>query len=87
VNLLSAGRRQRNGARSTVVGRAVRVASASYNPSTQQVSLTLGATVRTNQMFQLKVVGGSGGITDQSGTPLNSPSQGAAGGDFVYDIN
>jgi hypothetical protein len=87
VNLLSPGHRTKQGLRKTSVGRAIGIASATYDPSTQKVSLTLGTPLRTNQKFQLRVSGGTGAIADQAGNPLNSPSKGSPGGDFVYNMN
>jgi hypothetical protein len=87
LNLLSMGRRQRTGTRPTGVGRALAISSASYDASTNQATLTLRAPLRTNQLFQLRVVSGSAGITDASGNALNSPSGGTAANDFIYDIN
>jgi hypothetical protein len=71
----------------TSLGRAVGVTAATYDPTTQSVTLALRTPVRSNQKFQLRVSGAAGGITDAAGSALNSTAQGAAGSDFVYNLN
>jgi hypothetical protein len=87
INLLTLGRRQRNGIRPLKVGRAVVLATAAYDPTGKTVTLTFSTRLSPSQMFQLRVHGGSGGISDQNGNALNSPSAGAAGSDYVFNIN
>ena len=86
VNLMSVLRRTKRGARQLSVGRAVGISAATYDPSTQSVTLSLSTPLRANQMFQLRVKGTAGAITDTAGNPLNSPSQGTPGSDFVYNM-
>jgi hypothetical protein len=87
VHLLNRGRRQKNGVHQTDVGRAVAISAATYDPSGPSVTLTLSKRLRSNQRFQLSVNGGSGGVTDQAGNPLNSPASGAPGNSFVDDLS
>jgi hypothetical protein len=86
IHLLSHGRRTKHGTQVTSLGRGIGITAATYDPTTQSVALALSSPVRSNQAFQLRVGGGAGGITDSSGQALNSPSQGAAGSDFVYNL-
>jgi hypothetical protein len=65
----------------------VGITSAAYDVSTQSVTLALSTPLRSSQMFQLVVNGGSGGVTDQAGRPLNSAAAGAPGSNFVYNVN
>jgi hypothetical protein len=87
VNLLTPGRRMKHGLRQFKVGRSVGVSSVQYDTSAHTVTLAFGSPLRGNPMFQLKVNGGSGGINDQAGNPLNSPSKGAPGSDYVFTAN
>ena len=87
VRLLNLGRRTKQGVRMTTVGRAVGISSATYDSTANTVTLTLSTPVRSGQKFQVRVSGGTGGITDQSGNPLNSPSAGSPGSDFDYNVN
>ena len=87
VHLLNRGRRQKNGVHQTDVGLAVAISAATYDPSGPSVTLTLRKPLRSNQGLQLSVNGGSGGVTDQAGNPLNSPASGAPGNSFVYNLS
>jgi hypothetical protein len=87
IHLLAPGRRTKQGTQATSLGRAVGITAATYDPTTQSVTLALRTQVRSNQAFQLRVSGGAGGITDPSGNALNSPAPGTAGSDFVLNLN
>jgi hypothetical protein len=87
LHLLTQGRRPKHGVRPTIVGRAIGISSAASDSTGQTVTLTLSSPLRSGQMFQVSVNGAAGGITDLSGHPLNSPSAGAAGSDFDYNVN
>jgi dipeptidyl aminopeptidase/acylaminoacyl peptidase len=87
VHLLNQGHRTKQGVRMTTVGRAVGISSATSDSSGETVTLTLSTPLRSGQMFQLRVNGGAGGITDKAGNPLNSPSAGTPGSDFDYNVN
>jgi hypothetical protein len=87
VHLLSQARGAKRGTHVTSLGRAVGITSATYDPTTQSVTLALRTPVPSNQKFQLRLSGAAGGITDPSGNALNSTAQGAAGSDFVYNLN
>jgi Tol biopolymer transport system component len=84
VNLVSVSQRGKHGVRSLKTGRAVGIASAVYNATAQTVTLTFTKRLAANQMFQLRVNGAKGGITDAGGSSLNSPSRGASGSDYLY---
>jgi hypothetical protein len=87
VHLLTQARRPKHGTHLTSLGRAVAITTATYDSQSQSATLALGTPLRSNQMFQLRVSGGAGGVADQSGNPLNSASRGAPGNDFVYNLN
>jgi hypothetical protein len=87
VHVLSLGRRMKHGLRAVNVGHGVGVSSAQYDPVAHTATLAFGSTLRAGQMFQLRVNGGSGGITDPANHPLNSSSQGAPGSDSVFTAN
>jgi hypothetical protein len=87
VHLVVPGRRTRHGIRQASIGKAVGVASAAYDPSGLAVTLTFGSRLAASQVFQLRVSGGVGGISDTAGNPLNSPSRGVAGSDYVASID
>jgi hypothetical protein len=87
VNLLSLGRRTKHGARPVIVGRGVGVSSVKYDDAAHTVTLAFGGTLKAGQMFQLRVNGGAGGLTDPASNPLNSPSQGKPGSDYVFTAN
>jgi hypothetical protein len=87
VNLLGMRRFARHGFRQLSVGKAVRVNAAAYNPAGHSVTLTFGSKYKISQAFQLRVNSGQGGVSDPAGDPLNSPSRGVAGSDFVATVN
>jgi Tol biopolymer transport system component len=87
IHLLTPARRTRHGTHVTSIGRAVGIAGATYDAASQSVTLRLSTPLRPSQIFQLRVSGGAGGITDSSGRALNSPAQGGVGSDFVYNVN
>jgi len=87
VNLVSLGRRLNHGLRPLKIGRAIGITSAAYNATAQTVTLTFSARLSPSQMFQLRASGAPGSVTDQNGHPLNSPSQGAPGSDYLYTAN
>jgi hypothetical protein len=87
INLQTPGRKLKHGLRAASISTPVGLSSATYDPSANNVTLTLSSPLRTNQMFRLRVNGGSGGITDQAGNALNAPSSGTPGSDFIYDVN
>jgi hypothetical protein len=87
LDLLALGRRPKHGQRQFEVTRTLKLAAAVYDPNAHTVTLTFGSRFRAGQMFQLRVSGGQGGITDASGNPLNSPARGMAGSDYVYSSN
>jgi hypothetical protein len=87
IHLLAPARRTKQGTQVTSLGRAVGISAATYDPTTQSVTLALRTPVRSNQAFQLRVSGGAGGITNPSGNALNSPAPGTAGSDFVLNLN
>jgi hypothetical protein len=86
VHLLTS-HRSKHGTRMTSLSRAVGVSSATYDPSSQSVTLQLGAALRPTQMFQVAANGGSGGLTDGSGNPLNGQGPQSSGSNFVYNVN
>jgi hypothetical protein len=69
------------------MGFTVAISRARYDPSAHTVTLVFGAPLHTKKSLQLKVLGGSGGITDSAGNALNSLHRGAAGADFVGTLN
>ena len=70
------------------MGRAIGVASAAYDSNAAHtVTVTFAAPLRGRPLFQVKVNGRAGGITDPAGNPLNSPSKGAAGTDYTFMSN
>jgi hypothetical protein len=87
INLLSLGRRQKNGVRPFKAGRAVALGTATLDSTMKTVTLKFSSRLTLGQMFQLRVNGGQGGITDQNGDPLNSPAPLAAGSDYVFVAN
>jgi len=85
VHLLKQGRRLAYGLRQTKIGKAVGASSVEVASDGQSILLTFSSRLHAGQMFQLRINGGQGGLTDTSGAALNSPSQGASGSDYVYN--
>jgi Bacterial Ig-like domain len=63
--------------------RPVAVAKAAYDPTTHEVTLTLGTKLRPGQAYQLQINGTAGGLTDLNGVPLNSPDTLKPGTDYL----
>ena len=84
VHLQTRGGRTKNGVhQAATLGRAVAISSVTYDPSGPSVTLALRKPLPSNQVFQLSVNGGTGGVTDQAGNPLNRPASGGPGTSFV----
>jgi Tol biopolymer transport system component len=73
--------RTRRGTR-TAPDRPLAVARASYNPTTNAVTLTLRNRLQVGQSVQLAIRSGPVGLTDTAGHPLNSPGAGQPGIDY-----
>jgi hypothetical protein len=87
VHRLSARHSARVAIRLVETGKSVPIASATYDPTGYTVTLAFGSKYRTSQLFDIRVNSGQGGISDPAGHPLNSPSRGVAGSDFVAAVN
>jgi Tol biopolymer transport system component len=87
VNLMTVARHVQRGVRQFKTGRAVGITATAYDSTSQTVTLVFAAPLSARQVFQLRVNGGSGGITDTSGNALNSSSSGEAGSNTTYIAN
>lgn len=67
-------------------GRPVAVTRASYDPTTDRVTLALGPGLRPGQVFQLRIRSAPSGLSDPSGVLLNSPGGTAPGTDYVVSL-
>jgi Tol biopolymer transport system component len=64
-------------------GRALAIAKVAYDSATHQVTLTVRKQLAAHSGYQLQINGSSGGISNTSGTALNSPGTLMPGKDYV----
>jgi roadblock/LC7 domain-containing protein len=67
--------------------RMVGITTASYDPSTHEVTLTLGTKLRQGQAYQLQIKGAAGGLADTEGVALNSPGILKPGEDYLAALD
>jgi uncharacterized repeat protein (TIGR01451 family) len=68
--------------------RRIRVSSATYNLATRTVTLRPAHRLNLHHLFRLTVIGtGPGGVTDDSGNPLDSQGSGDPGSNFVTIVS
>jgi uncharacterized repeat protein (TIGR01451 family) len=79
--LVTAGRDGRFGSRDD---RAIALASASHEATTNTVTLTTRRPLPLGRPYQLRVSGGPGGLTDLAGNPLDGDGDGLPGGDALF---
>ena len=61
----------------------IKLRSATYNPSSKTVTLTLAKPLNLSKTVQLRIDGSPSGLTDSLGRPIDGNRDGQAGGDAV----
>lgn len=72
--------------RKYVMGRTFPVTSVVYTAGTHVADLTIGAGLRSNQLFQFRINAGAGGVTDANGTALNALTVNGPGSDYTATL-